>query len=184
MIKCIILLLSINFSVTSLHIHKRNVGFVDHTDPSHEHIRRKPDDRSATIKKVKGLYVCDKEKICESITEFDIAKNESFSCNDRNLAIQFQTTDTQNGSKKSTISGFLKKDKPIIANSQQTSKVCYHIKRYCLFILIGAFHYNHFLKSFYRVKIGKIFEFIDFRNFFFKNLGIHSFIILLITAKL
>jgi hypothetical protein len=77
MIKCIILLLSINFSVTSLHIHKRNVGFVDHTDPGHEHIRRKPDDRSATIKKVKGLYVCDKEKICESITEFDIAKNES-----------------------------------------------------------------------------------------------------------
>jgi hypothetical protein len=53
---------------------KRNLGFVDHTVPSHEHIRRKPDDRSVNIKKVKGFCVYDKEKICESITSLILQK--------------------------------------------------------------------------------------------------------------
>jgi len=101
MIKCLIIVSLINFCFTSRHVHKRNLGFLDYTDPNHEHFKRKPDfdGRTATIKKVKGLYFCDSEKFCESITEFDISQNESFSCFDRNLAIRFQSSDTQNGSK-------------------------------------------------------------------------------------
>jgi hypothetical protein len=130
MIKCLIIVSLINFCFTSRHVHKRNLGFLDYTDPNHEHFKRKPDfdGRTATIKKVKGLYFCDSEKFCESITEFDISQNESFSCFDRNLAIRFQSSDTQNGS-KTPVSGFLKKDKAVIAKSQHTSKICHHIKR-------------------------------------------------------
>jgi hypothetical protein len=82
-------------------VYRRNVGFFDYTDPSHEHHKRSSEEsKTASIKKVKGLYLCGADKSCESISEFDIAKNVSFSCNDRNLAIEFKTTDFNNGSKK------------------------------------------------------------------------------------
>ena len=123
----------ISLPVSSRILYKRHFGFVDHTDPGHEHFKRASDDsKTATIKKVKGIYLCGSDLNCESIPEYDIAKNESFSCYDRNLAIQFFTNtydETIKVNKKSPTHGFLKKDKPFLVNNQQTSKVCYQIKR-------------------------------------------------------
>ena len=110
-------------------VYRRNVGFFDYTDPSHEHHKRSSEEsKTASIKIVKGLHLCGADKSCESISEFDIAKNVSLSCNDRNLAIEFKTTDFNNGSKK-TVHGYLKKDKQVLASSQHNSNICLHIKR-------------------------------------------------------
>jgi len=121
-----------NIPVSSRIVYKRNVGFVDHTNPSHEHLKRVSDDQnSAKIKKVKGIYLCDSENLCENIPEFDIAKNESFSCHDQNLGVVFRQTDpnSSNGSKTAK-HAFLKKDKPVLTKTQHTSNVCYQIKRF------------------------------------------------------
>ena len=134
-ISSFILLITKNTHISSRILDKRNVGFIDHTETSHENLKKVSEDQmTITIKKVKGIYLCDSENMCESITDYDIAKNESFDCKDRNLGIVFRQINplSLNGSKLIT-HGYLKKDIPFLTKSQFRSSVCYQIKMliYC-----------------------------------------------------
>ena len=136
------LLLIFNISVASRHIFKRNVlnrnalHFFDHTDPDHEYEKTHKDHLSnsnaATIKNVKGIFLCGSDKMCEKITEVEIAHNISFDCYEKHLPINYKSYVTLPNGTDITVNahGFLKKDKPLINSVQATSKVCYQIKRY------------------------------------------------------
>ena len=74
-------------------VYRRKVGFFDYTDPSHEHHKRSSEEsKTASIKKVKGLYLCGADKSCYFHPTFILINRFNFSFLNVLLKINFKKT--------------------------------------------------------------------------------------------
>jgi len=89
------------------------------------------------IRNVKGLYLCDNEKICENIDEYIVANNLTFDCNNKFLPI-FYKYKSDRPNKSEMAYSFLENNKPELSTIQKTSKACMQIKRYIFFLIFAT----------------------------------------------
>ena len=117
----IIFLTSVNFFYANTHRLKRNVNiFKDSIQNSKIH-------DSELIKDVKDLFVCG-TYVCEKVQEFEISLNNSFSCFEEYLAIDYFLK-----SANITLHGYLKSGyRARVLDNQLYTKTCNKFKKYYL----------------------------------------------------